>query len=284
MDDAHIGILGASGLVGSCLMAQLTGSGCRVTAFSRRKIELPDDQMQWKPLSVQTPVQKTISHWISLIPIWVLPEYGNWIADHGARRLVALSSTSCLVKKNSSDPHERYVAGQLARGESFLCTWGRTRKVDWIVLRPTLIYGNGKDKNIAEIARLVKRLGFFPLMGKALGKRQPVHAGDVAAACLSVLNTTCVANRSYNLAGGETLAYRDMVARVFEGLGRRPVMPVVPVWCFGLALRCLKMIPRYRHWTMTMADRMNQDLVFDSSEAVRDFGYSPRKRFLMTEQ
>lgn len=284
MDDAHIGILGASGLVGTCLMAQLTGSGCRVTAFSRRKIEFSDDQMLWKQLSVQTPVQKTISHWISLIPIWVLPEYGNWIADHGARRLVALSSTSRVVKKDSSDPYERDVVRQLVRGETFLCNWGRTRKVDWIVLRPTLIYGNGKDKNIAEITRLVKRLGFFPLVGEALGKRQPVHAGDVAAACLSVLNTTRVANRSYNLAGGETLAYRDMVARVFESLGRRPVMPVVPVWMFGLALTCLKMIPRYRHWTMAMADRMNQDLVFDCSEAVRDFGYSPRKRFLMTEQ
>jgi nucleoside-diphosphate-sugar epimerase len=284
MDDVHIGILGASGLVGACLMAQLTGSGHRVTAFSRRKIELTDDQMEWKRLSVQTPVQKIISHWISLVPIWVLPEYGNWISAHGARRLVALSSTSCLAKKASADFNERQLARQLARGESFLSTWGRIRKVDWIVLRPTLIYGNGRDKNIAEIARLVKRLGFFPLMGRALGKRQPVHAQDVAAACLSALNTAHVANRSYNLAGGETLAYRDMVSRVFESLGRRPVMPVVPVWMFGLALTCLKMIPRYRHWTMAMADRMNQDLVFDSSDAERDFGYSPRKRFLMTEQ
>ena len=284
MDDTNIGILGASGLVGNCLMGQLTGSGQRVTAFSRRKIELPDDRMRWKRLSVNSPVQETISHWIILVPIWVLPEYGNWIAAHGARRLVALSSTSCQVKKDSPDFDERKLARRLARGESFLSTWGRIRKVDWIVLRPTLIYGYGKDKNIAEITRLVKRLGIFPLVGKALGKRQPVHAQDVATACLSALKTGHVANRSYNLAGGETLAYRDMVVRVFESLGRRPVMPVVPVWMFGLALTCLKKIPRYRHWTLAMADRMNQDLVFDCSEAVRDFGYSPRKRFLVMEQ
>jgi SAM-dependent methyltransferase len=264
-------------------MALLAESGHRVTAFSRRRMVLPGDRMQWRQLSVHTPVREPISHWISLVPIWVLPEYGDWIKSHGATRLVALSSTSCLVKQDSTDPGEREVARELLRGESFLCAWGKARKVDWIVLRPTLIYGAGNDKNISEIVSIVDRLGFFPLMGNSLGKRQPVHAQDVAAACLSALGAAHVANRSYNLPGGETLTYRDMVARVFEGLGRRPVMPCLPGWMFRFALNGVRMVPRYRHWTMAMVQRMNQDLVFDSSEARRDFGYAPRKRFQIPE-
>jgi hypothetical protein len=35
-------------------------------------------------------------------------------------------------------------------------------------------------------------------------------------------------------------------------------------------------IPRFRDFNAEMARRMNDDLVFDSAEAVRDFGYSPR--------
>jgi len=70
---------------------------------------------------------------------------------------------------------------------------------------------------------------------------------------------------------------------VFEGLGRRPVMPCLPEWMFRVALNGVRMVPRYRNWTMAMVKRMNEDLVFDSSEARRDFGYSPRKRFQIPE-
>ena len=99
---------------------------------------------------------------------------------------------------------------------------GEGSGVDWVILRPTLIYGLGQDKNISEIVRLIRRFGFFPLVGQAKGLRQPVHAEDVATACLSALEKTDVVNRAYNLSGGETLSYREMINRVFTALGRRP--------------------------------------------------------------
>jgi nucleoside-diphosphate-sugar epimerase len=279
MYNPHIGVLGASGLVGSSLITLLAGTGRRVTVFSRRKISLPNDQIQWRQLSVEAPVVDTISHWVSLIPIWVLPAYGTWLRARGVQRIVALSSTSCLVKDKSADPYEQAVARKLAEGELYLRRWGRTQGVKWLVLRPTLIYGDGVDKNISEIAAMAKRLGFFPLMGKAEGKRQPVHAQDVAAACVAALDADHLADRAYNLAGGETLTYREMVTRVFAGLGREPILPSLPAWMFRLALICLRVFPRYRRWSMAMVDRMNQDLVFDHSDAVRDFGYTPREKF-----
>ncbi len=279
MGEHHIGVLGASGLVGSFLIPLLSESGCRVTAFSRKKINWDLDNVRWRCLPPDGSATEDIAFWISLVPIWVLPEYGDRLKKCGAKRLVALSSTSGLVKDRSEDLYEREVARKLTDGESFLRTWGSAEGVDWIILRPTLIYGDEKDKNISEITAIVNLLGFFPLLGKAGGKRQPVHAQDVAVACAAALNATSLANRSYNLAGGETLTYREMVVRVFDGLGRRPILPSLPGWMFALALNGLRMIPRYRHWTMAMVQRMNQDLVFDSSAALRDFGYAPREKF-----
>ncbi|MCA1786905.1 MAG: NAD-dependent epimerase/dehydratase family protein, partial [Desulfobacteraceae bacterium] len=167
----------------------------------------------------------------------------------------------------------------LAEGETFLRTWGASHGVDWIILRPTLIYGMGADQNISEIAAIIERFGFFPLLGRARGKRQPVHAQDVAAACIAALDAVHLANREYNLAGGETLTYRDMVRRIFTDLGKKPLVPTVPGWVFQLALKVLHLFPRYRHWSMAMVDRMNQDLVFDYAAAAADFGYTPRKTF-----
>ncbi|MGC4099126.1 MAG: NAD-dependent epimerase/dehydratase family protein [Nitrospira sp.] len=194
----------------------------------------------------------------------------------GARRVVALSSTSLFVKNDSSNRKEQDTARRLADGESSVRAWAEAHSVQWVILRPTLIYGHGQDKNLTEILRFVRRYGFFPLLGKASGLRQPVHAEDVASACVSALTKPPEANRPYNLSGGETLSYRDMVGRVFIALGKLPHLVTVPRWLFRLAITILRLLPRYKHWTVEMAERMNRDLVFDHADATRDLGFSPR--------
>ncbi len=195
---------------------------------------------------------------------------------HGARRVVVLSSTSRFTKDDSSDPEEQAVAHRLIDAELRVQAWAESLGVDCVILRPTLIYGRGRDKNISEIARFIRRFGFFPLFGKAHGLRQPIHAADVAGACLAALRAPCAVNRAYNISGGETLTYRDMVTRVFSSLGRRPRLLTVPLWGFRVAMVMLRRLPRYRQWSAAMAERMNRDLVFDHAEAARDLGFKPR--------
>jgi nucleoside-diphosphate-sugar epimerase len=201
----------------------------------------------------------------------------------GARRVVALSSTSLFVKSDSSHPGERDTARRLSEGERALRLWAEAQGVEWVILRPTLIYGRGRDKNLTEIIRFVRRWGFFPLLGQADGLRQPVHAEDLATACVSALTVPAAANRTYNLSGGETLPYREMVGRVFTTLDRLPHLVTIPRWLFRLAVTAVRLLPRYRHWTAEMAERMNRNLVFDHADAARDLGFSPRPFRLSSE-
>jgi len=259
------------------LIPLLNDSGVRVCAFSRQSIEPVVDGITWCNLSETCSANPGhLDNWICVAPIWLLPEHFSLLEASVARRIVALSSTSRFTKDDSTDPEEQSIARQLADAESRLQTWAESRGVEWVILRPTLIYGLGQDKNIAEIARLICRFGFFPLLGRATGQRQPIHATDVASACLSALQAPCAANRAYNISGAETLTYRDMVARVFAALGRRPRLLTVPLWVFRLAVATLRCVPRYRHWSVAMAERMNRDLVFDHTEAARDLGFKPR--------
>ena len=72
-------------------------------------------------------------------------------------------------------------------------------------------------KNIREVSgkSLIART-----IEAAQGLRQPIHVEDVAAVCFSALRAPDAANRAYNISGGETLTYSDMVERVFVALGR----------------------------------------------------------------
>lgn len=288
MDEgANIGLLGANSLVGECVIPQLSKAGRHTVAFSRHP---PDSNTEagvtWLRLSESfsaPPEVLPIKDWLCVAPIWVLPQFFEVILAHGARRVVALSSTSLFVKANSSDHGEQHIAHRLAGGERALRVWAEAHGINWVILRPTLIYGRGRDKNLTEIVRFVRRWGFFPLLGEAEGLRQPVHAEDVAGACVSALTLPPVANRTYTLSGGETLPYREMVCRVFATVGKVPHLVTIPRWIFQLAVAAVHLVPRYKHWTVEMAERMNRDLVFDHADAAGDLGFSPRPFVLSSE-
>ncbi|CUS36073.1 NAD-dependent epimerase/dehydratase family protein [Candidatus Nitrospira nitrificans] len=274
------GLLGANSLVGECVISRLRNDGRHTVAFSRHPSGgEPEPGVTWLQLPASLPAHPdvpSITHWLCVAPIWVLPQYFGMIEISAARRVVALSSTSLFVKKDSSDHGERHLAQRLAEGERAFRTWAETQGVEWVILRPTLIYGRGRDKNLTEITRFVRRWGFFPLLGEAEGLRAPVHAEDVAAACVSALTSPAAVNRTYNLSGGETMSYREMVSRVFSLVGKVPYLVTIPRSLFRPAVAAARLVPRYRHWTVEMAERMNRDLVFDHADAVRDLGFAPR--------
>jgi nucleoside-diphosphate-sugar epimerase len=224
-----------------------------------------------------------MSTWINLAPIWVLQDYFPLIEQSGARRVIALSSTSRFTKADSSDTREQETAKRLAEAEEAFIAWAQDKGLDWVILRSTLIYGLGRDRNLSELARIIKRFRFFPLLGKALGRRQPVHADDVALACTAALEHPSPLGRSYELSGGEVLTYRQMIERIFLALGMKPRFVTIPLPLFCLAVRMLRLMPRYRGWSGAMAERMNRDLVFDHSEAERDLGFRPRGFELRSE-
>lgn len=255
----RVGILGATSLVADSLIARLRDA-YSVVPFSR------GDAVDRFAGDVEIPL------WISLVPVWVLPEFFATLAAHRAARVVALSSTSLFTKGRSSDPAEQALARRIADSEQQIAGWAQSRDAEWIILRPTLIYGYGRDRNVSEIARFVRRFGFFPIFGEANGLRQPVHVDDIAATCVRALEAKHIANRTYNISGGETLKYRDMVIRVFDALGRRPRLIKVPLRLFQLGFPVARAWPRFRHWSFGMAERMNQDLVFDHAAAACDFG------------
>ncbi len=281
----RVGVIGATSLIGQALLPVLADAGWNVVAYSRhiqpaRKADAP----MWKVLpppnsngnTGENSANDNIPFWICAAPIWILPDYYLMFEKFGARRVIAISSTSRFTKSDSTDTEEKNTSLKLIDAENRLEGWAKNAGVGWMILRPTLTYGLGRDKNISEIIRLIRRLGFFPLLGQAKGLRQPVHAEDVAVACLSALERTGSVNRAYNLSGGETLTYREMVKRIFIALGKHPRLISMPPRLFRPASTLLRLFPRYRQWNNAMAERMNADLVFDHTEAERDLNFKPR--------
>ena len=284
MPERYIGVLGATSLVGHALLPLLIEQNVKLFAFSRRpQVNVTKSNLnaninwhQTAQIINDASPQQEITDWICLAPIWVLADYFDWLKSLGAKRIVALSSTSRFTKMDSANPSETAIVQKLVTGEEKLIQWAIEHEVEWLVLRPTLIYGGGKDKNITVIARFIRRYRFFPLFGQGVGLRQPIHVDDVATACYQALNQRSVSNQAYNISGGEELTYREMVKRVFTTLGKKPRIVTLPLPILKIGLAIMKLIPRYRRLTSAMITRMNQDMVFAHEAASRDFGFAPR--------
>ncbi|GMR21511.1 MAG: NAD-dependent epimerase/dehydratase family protein [Gammaproteobacteria bacterium] len=285
----RIGVLGASSMVGKRLLPLLVQSNNEVLAFSRdaekHRKEESNPNVLWAALSEASDVESagSIKEWISFIPIWKLSGFLPFLKTYGAHRIVALSSTSRFTKEYSSDKADRELSKEILISEEKLASWAKDNDINWTVLRPTLIYGHGLDKNISEIARLINKFGMFPLLGTANGLRQPVHVDDVAGACMQALDTPQTFNRAYNIPGSEKLTYREMVKRVFVAMNKKPRIVTVPLIVFWFAMFILRYLHRFRDVSVATIERMVQDMVFEYTDATRDFGFAPRK-FILTQQ
>jgi nucleoside-diphosphate-sugar epimerase len=293
-------VTGAAGVVGHYLLPCLCEAGFAVRAISRRpgagqeggarSLGCPEEgrgHVRWLSLDLAhgwpvpppplagEPGFEPAPILIHAAPIWLLPRLLPRLADLGLRRLVAFSSTSRFTKLDSASAEERDVAQRLAEAEEAVTSIGGERGIAWTIFRPTLIYGGGRDRNVSAIAGLVRRFGFVPVAGAALGARQPVHASDLARAAQSVLDNPATFGKAYNLPGGETLTYAEMVARIARGLGRKPRLLHLSPSTLRIAIRLARLLPGLAYLPPEMAGRMNEDLWFDDAPARHDFGYAP---------
>lgn len=270
-------VFGASGQIGAALVERLHAADWQVVAVSRApRTDTPG--LRWLRgdlIGAMSPLPSRLDAVFSAGP---LDHFARWYAaaQLPAARVVAFGSTSVEAKRASPDPDERALAARLAEAEAVLFAAAAAQGAAATVLRPTLVYGRGLDRNLSRIVALARRFGRVVLPRVARGLRQPVHADDLADAALSCLQVPASHGRAYALPGGETLAYREMVARTLAALDSPPPLYALPMPVFRALLALAQATGMARDLSAAAVLRMGEDLVFDAEPARRDFGYAPR--------
>jgi nucleoside-diphosphate-sugar epimerase len=273
-------VLGASGAVGRFLLPRLAARGERVLALSRHPqpdapgVEWIRGDLSDPALAGRLPPLSPGDAVFSLGPLDAFARCHAATPTLAAARVVALGSMSAISKQASADPGERVLAARLRAAEADLLAGAARHGGACTVLRATLIYGAGVDRSLGPLARFALRWRVFPLLRDAGGLRQPVHAEDLAGACLAALDHLPRGGRVYALGGGERLTLAAMLERVRASLPVRtlPLRVTVPLArrLVGLARRAG--VPL----ATSMLDRATTDLVADDAPARADFGWSPR--------
>lgn len=144
------------------------------------------------------------------------------------------------------------------------------------ILRPTMIYGSSRDRNMYKLVSFLSKSRLFPMFGSGNNLMQPVHARDLGYAYYDVLvNKQITFNKEYNLSGKYPIKYKDLVLTVSRALGRKVLMVKIPLSLSVLAAKIYNALFKNAVISVEQVLRMQEDKAFSYEEAERDFGYSP---------
>jgi len=272
-------VTGATGQVGLCAVRRLLAAGASVLALSRSDaVPYRHEQLCWikgdlndKELPLHDYSINTVVH---CVPLWQPLPAVNALTGSGAKRIIVFSSTSIFAKALSKNEYERQVVRNLSQAETAFTERCQADGIALTILRPTLIYGVGLDQNVMALVRFIRRFGFFPVYPPAFGRRQPVHADDLAVAVLQAMANEKTYGKSYNVSGGEIITYYAMLERLFKLLEQKT--RIVKTTTLPFALDTIGRLLRQKGINGEIARRMNDDLIFFHDDATRDFGFSPR--------
>lgn len=175
-----------------------------------------------------------------VVCLGALDAFESWFKRQSMRPLhvVALSSLSRFWKAQSPDPKERLLAASLAQSETALRAQCQARSCTLTLVRPSLIWGAGRDHSLTPLARSARRFRLLPMPNQKGGLRAPVHASDVATAVHSALTMRC--DGAVHVEGAERLHARQVLKRIARSVGAL-ALPI-PGFAVQGALRVARML------------------------------------------
>ena len=188
-------------------------------------------------------------------------------AMHGA-------GVSRLVMVGSTSAHSSFEfrSGPKKRMEGVVRDGG----LDWTIVRPAMIYGSERDKNVHRLLRFLDRSPVFPIFGPGTNLWQPVYHKDCARGVYEALIRPVSIGRSYDLPGAEPLAYKDLIRTSAHALGKDPRivhLPLEPVRRTLLLAETLRLpFPVKSEQVL----RLREDKAYTYVDAREDLDYAPR--------
>ena len=187
----------------------------------------------------------------------------------GVRRVILVHTTGIYSKYKA--------AGELYRNiEERVYALCRENGIILSVCRPTMIYGNMSDKNVAVFIKMVDKFPIMPVVNGARYILQPVHYEDLAKGYFGVLlNEEKTANKDYVLSGGSVIELREMLKIIGENLGKKVHFISCPFAIAYFGACALYYLTGMKKDYREKVQRLCEPRAYSHEDAKNDFGYSP---------
>ncbi len=251
---AKVLLTGASGFVGSHVLPALLDAGHQVVALCRSekvgarvqaRIERGVDRLQVRVGDIENvdSVAAAATGCDAIVHLVAIPR--DWSGGRDLDRVNHLGTANVVAAAQRAGVRRFVHLGALgveeraglnyasskARGERVV----RESGLDYTIIKPSLIWGE-RDGFFNIVAALVRiPAPVVPVPGNGKSRFQPVWAGDVARAIVTVLaDAKGSIGRSYELGGPRYWTYAEITREVARALNKRRLIIPMPVPLIGL--------------------------------------------------
>lgn len=198
-------------------------------------------------------------------------------------REVATAAATCHVRRliviHTCGIYSKYkAAGEEYRQiDAYVEKTCKENNITLTILRPTMIYGNSRDRNVIKFIKMVDKFPIMPVVNGGRYELQPVHYADLGKAFFDVLlNEERTAGKDFILSGEKPILLRDMFTEIGKNLGKNVKFISCP---FLIAYPGAVVV-----WTLSLGkvdfrekvQRLCEDRDFPHEEATKAFGFAPR--------
>jgi UDP-glucose 4-epimerase len=164
-------------------------------------------------------------------------------AQNGVKRFIYISSVKVLGEKTSinrpfinTDIHNPLDAYGISKSEAE-CQLGMlttNKAMDFVIIRPPLVYGKGVKANFASLMKLVSYRIPLPFGAINFNKRSLVSVYNLVDLINVCIDHPNAANQIFLVSDDEDISTSEMVALMAKVQGFQNYSLPLPVWCFHL--------------------------------------------------
>ena len=251
-------ITGASGFIGKALCQALLAVDCQVYGATRAAGDLPHgvQRVVWSGESAEladVPLVDSVVHLAARVHVMhesatdPLAEFrsanvettrklASWAAKRGVKRFVFMSSVKVngeateIGRAFSADdvpaPEDAYAISKL-EAEQALRTVCSESGMEFVVIRPPLVYGPGAQGNFRSMVRWVK-LGIPLPLGAISNRRSLVALDNLVSFTMTCLEHSAAADQVFLVSDGDSVSTTELLHKVALAYAVAPRLLAVP--------------------------------------------------------
>jgi len=262
-----IAVVGGTGFLGTHVVAALRAAGFQPRALSRRTgfdALRPDPAALRECRAVVNLAgikREAGAQTFQAVHVELVERLAAAMREAGVRRLVHVSVVVARPAPELPYHHTKWLGEEVVRASG----------LDWTILRPGVIYGEGDDL-LSHLVLMLRAAPVFPIVGDGSAPMMPVDARDVAAAAAAAVGAPVGVGKTYDVVGPDRLALRDVVRRVTEAADLPVRIVSTPVALMKLPVRVMEAVMRNPLSTRAQLRMLVEGLAGDPEPARRDLG------------
>jgi nucleoside-diphosphate-sugar epimerase len=268
-------LTGATGFLGGFVLQELLEKGHDVTCFVRKTSnidsikklnvdyvygELEDNKSFYEALEGKDALIN-----IASLGFGHASNIVNACEEMKVKRTIFVSTTGIFTKLNPDSKGIRLEAERLIKESN----------LDYTIIRPTMIYGTPKDRNMWRLVSYLKRYSVIPILGNGTYLQQPVYVKDLANAIVRAYENSISIKKAYNISGVKAITYNEVIDITAKALEKKVIKIHVPMKLSYTLLKVYEKVSKKPKLKAEQVLRLNENKDFSHEEARRDLGYNP---------